>query len=100
MLQADTDQLKKLSTTLDSVSQEIDKIDVRTAGDQIGAALPGCSLGQICAQTGEFTEGAWLRVAQRIQALSAIVKQAADTYQMTDEEFKQRLDAMDFKDRG
>lgn len=44
MPQADIDQLKKLATTVDTVAQEIDKIDVRTTGDQIGAALPGCSL--------------------------------------------------------
>ncbi|WP_369024009.1 hypothetical protein [Nocardia cyriacigeorgica] len=100
MIQADIDQLKKLATTLDTVGQEIDKIDVRTAGDQIGAALPGCSLGQVCAQTGEFTEGAWLRVAQRIQTLSTIVKECADNMQMTDEDFKKKLDTMDFKGRG
>ncbi|MBF6289613.1 hypothetical protein GV791_17010 [Nocardia cyriacigeorgica] len=100
MIQADIDQLKKLATTLDTVGQEIDKIDVRTAGDQIGAALPGCSLGQVCAQTGEFTEGAWLRVAQRIQALSTLVKECADNMQMTDEDFKKKLDTMDFKGRG
>lgn len=100
MLQADTDQLKKLATTLDTVSQEIDKIDVRTAGDQIGAALPGCSLGQVCAQTGEFTEGAWLRVAQRLQKLSSIVQVSAASYVSTDQDFKNMLDSMDFKARG
>ncbi|MFD4430931.1 hypothetical protein [Nocardia sp. NPDC058497] len=100
MLQADIDQLKKLATTLDSVSQEIDKIDVRTAGNQIAAALPGCSLGQVCAQTGEFTEGAWLRVAQRLQKLSNIVQVSAATYVSTDQDFKKMLDTMDFKARG
>ncbi len=100
MLQADIDQLKKLATTVDTVAQEIDKIDVRTTGDQIGAALPGCSLGQVCAQAGEFTEGAWLRVAQRLQALSGLVKQCADNLATTDEDFKKKLDTMDFKARG
>jgi hypothetical protein len=100
VLQADIDQLKKLATTLDTVSQEIDKIDVRTAGNQIGAALPGCSLGQVCAQTGEFAEGAWLRVAQRLQKLSSIVQVSAASYVTTDQDFKNMLDKMDFKARG
>ncbi|MEU3012456.1 hypothetical protein [Nocardia asteroides] len=100
MLQADIDELKKLATTVGTVAQEIDKIDVRTTGDQIGAALPGCSLGQVCAQAGEFTEGAWLRVAQRLQTLSGLVEQSANTLSTTDEDFKKKLDTMDFKVRG
>ncbi|MGQ4600539.1 hypothetical protein [Nocardia sp. R6R-6] len=82
------------------MSTEIDKIDVRTSGDKISEVLPGCSLGQVCSQVGEFTEGAWLRAAQRIQQLSGIVRQSADAYQTTDEDFKKKLDAMDFHVRG
>ncbi|MFC8044663.1 hypothetical protein [Nocardia sp. NPDC057353] len=99
MLQADIDQLRRLATTLDEVGREIDGIDVRTAGDRIAAALPGCSLGQVCAQAGEFSEGAWLRVAQRVQRLGDIVRQSADNIQITEEEFAQRLDTMDFRAR-
>lgn len=97
MLEADMDQLKKLADTLDSVAEEIDKIDVRTTGDQIGAALPGCNLGAICAQTGEFTEGAWLRIALRVRALSGIVRQCADDMDTTDQQFKDKLNTMDFR---
>ncbi|MCC3333403.1 type VII secretion target [Nocardia abscessus] len=100
MLDADIQHLRSLATTLDGISAEIDAIDVRTSADKIGEALPGCSLGQVCSQVGEFTEGAWLRAAQRIQQLSAIVKQSADTYQTTDEDFKKKLDTMDFRVRG
>lgn len=99
MFDADIQQLWALATTLDGVAAEIDKIDVRATGDQIASALPGCSLGQVCAQAGEFTEGAWLRVAQRIQKLSTIVKESTNSYTITDEEFKTRLDAMDFTAR-
>ena len=100
MLEADIDQLKKLASTLDSISGEIDKIDVRANGDKLGAALPGCNLGAICAQTGEFTEGAWLRIAQRVQALSGIVKQCADNMDTTDQQFKDKLNTMNFRIPG
>ncbi|WP_431963333.1 hypothetical protein [Nocardia sp. bgisy134] len=100
MLEADIQELKNLATTLDGVAAEVDKIDVRTTGDQIAAALPGCSVGGVCAQAGELTEGAWLRVAQRIQKLSGIVRQSAETLTTTDDEFKKKLDTMDFTVRG
>lgn len=100
MLEADTDQLKKLADTLDDIGGEIDKIDVRTTGEQIGAALPGCNLGTICAQAGEFTEGAWLRIALRMRALSEIVRQSADDMNTTDQQFKDKLNTMDFRTPG
>ncbi|MGV9926156.1 hypothetical protein [Nocardia rhamnosiphila] len=100
MLEADIDELKKLADTLDSVGGEIDKIDVRTTGDQLGAALPGCNLGTICAQAGEFTEGAWLRIALRMQALSEIVRQCADDMNTTDQQLKDKLNTMDFRIPG
>lgn len=100
MLEADIAQLKDLAATLDSVAGEIDKIDVRTSGDKLAEALPGCSLTPVCAQVGEFAEGAWLRVAQRMQQLSRLVTESANAYEMTDDEFKRKLDTMDFTSRG
>ncbi|MFI1459420.1 hypothetical protein [Nocardia carnea] len=100
MLEADIDQLKKLADTLDDIGGEIDTIDVRTTGDQIGTALPGCNLGTICAQAGEFTEGAWLRIALRMRALSEIVRQSADDMNTTDQQFKDKLNTMDFRIPG
>lgn len=100
MLEADIQQLRTLSVELDDVATQIDAIDVRSQGDQIGVALPGVALGQVCAQAGASTEGAWLRVAQRVQQLSRIVKDSAEAYQITDEEFQRRLNTMDFRTRG
>ncbi|MGX1811848.1 hypothetical protein ACWIGI_39525 [Nocardia sp. NPDC055321] len=96
MFQVDIDELKALATTVTSVGDEIDKIDVRTNGDLIGAALPGIEIGAACARAGEYTEGAWLRVAERLRRLAGIVDQCADDVRVTDAQFKNRLDAMDF----
>ncbi|BCK53202.1 hypothetical protein NWFMUON74_09740 [Nocardia wallacei] len=100
MLKADTDELNKLTATLDDVAAQIDNINVRATGDQIGAALPGCTLGAVCAQAGEFTEGAWLRVAQRIRTLSSKVNAASNLIATTDEQFKQVLDSMNYHGQG
>ncbi|BCK58994.1 hypothetical protein [Nocardia wallacei] len=100
MLRADVDQLNKLVTTLDDIAAQIDNINVRATGDQLGAALPGCALGAVCAQVGEFTEGAWLRVAERIRTLSGLVNMSTHVFSTTDEQFGQILDSMNFHGRG
>ncbi|WP_063066465.1 hypothetical protein [Nocardia violaceofusca] len=100
MLQADIDELNKLVRTLKDVATQVDGIAIRKTGDEITAALPGCTIGPACAQLGEFTEGAWLRVAERIRALSDLVTKSANMYAATDEQFKQLLDTMDFHSRG
>ncbi|TDP42810.1 hypothetical protein DFR75_1011928 [Nocardia ignorata] len=96
MLQVDIDELRKLATTVTSVGEEIDKIDVRTNGDKIGEAFPGIEIGAACAKAGEYSEGAWLRIAQRMRQLAGIVNQCADNVQTSDQEFKNRLEQMDF----
>ncbi|GAD83972.1 type VII secretion target [Nocardia asteroides] len=96
MLQVDIDELRRLATTVTSVGAEIDKIDVRTNGDKVGEAFPGVEIGAACAKAGEYSEGAWLRIAERMQKLAAIVNQCADNVQTTDQQFKNRLEEMDF----
>ncbi|GGK40631.1 type VII secretion target [Nocardia camponoti] len=100
MLKVDIDNLNQLATTVGTAATDIDNLDVRTLGDTIGAALPGCQLGAACSQAGEFVEGAWLRASQRLQKLSTLVRESASAVQLTDEEFKKRLDTMDFVARG
>ncbi|MVU82277.1 hypothetical protein GPX89_34200 [Nocardia sp. ET3-3] len=96
MFQADIDELKKLATTVTSVGDEIDNLDVRTTGDKVGDALPGIPIGAACSQAGEYTEGAWLRIAERMRTLAGIVNQCADDIKVTDTEFKNRLEQMHF----
>ncbi|WP_067839784.1 hypothetical protein [Nocardia lijiangensis] len=100
MFEADVQELGRLSGTVNSVAEEIDKIDVRTSGNKLAEALPGCPVGPACVQSGEFIEGAWMRISQRLQELSTLVWRTAGEYQITDEQFKQRLNRMDFQVRG
>lgn len=101
MLQADIDQLTKLATTLDTVSKDIDAIDVRTTGDKLAEALPGCQpISTACGQAGEFTEGAFLRVAQRVTALGTLINKSATTYALTDEQFRQQMEYMSYRVEG
>lgn len=97
MLTVDLVQLNRLADTVGIVSGEIDKIDVRSSADKIPSALPGCPVGQACVQSGEFIEGAWLRVAQRLQQLETIVRQCSASTHTTETEFADRLNSMDFR---
>ncbi|MFC3961708.1 hypothetical protein [Nocardia jiangsuensis] len=97
MLTADILQLNRLADTVGTVSAEIDKIDVRTSADRIPNALPGCTVGQACVQSGEFIEGAWLRMAQRLHQLETIVRQCSASIHTTETEFTDRLNSMDFR---
>ncbi|MFR9753445.1 hypothetical protein ACL02S_20760 [Nocardia sp. 004] len=100
LLQADIDRLTTLCNTLEDVAGQVDDIDVRTAAKDIAAALPGTPLGAACELATEYTEGAWLRVSQRIGQVSAAVRQTAADLSATDEGFAARLDNFDFHGRG
>ncbi len=100
MLQADIDQINNLVTTVRDVATQVDGIDIRTNGNKFTDALPGCNLGPACAQLGEFTEGAWFRVAERYRTLADLVFGSANLYTVTDEQFKLRLETMDFHPKG
>lgn len=67
---------------------------------KVQACLAGGGLlveiGAACAKAGEYSEGAWLRIAERMRKLAGIVNQCADNVQTTDQEFKNRLEVMDF----
>ncbi|MBO0852163.1 MAG: hypothetical protein J2P18_00155 [Nocardia sp.] len=100
MLKADLDQINKLADTIDDVAKQIDAIGIRAGGDAISAALPGCSIGAECAQLGEFTEGAWLRVSQRLTSVSASVRNTANLFALTDDKFAEQLHRLDFRTQG
>ncbi|MCP2290833.1 Protein of unknown function (DUF2580) [Nocardia amikacinitolerans] len=96
VLHADIDQMNNLATVLNDVGNGIDALEIRTVGDQLAAALPGAPIPATCAKAGEFTEGAWLRVADRIRQLAAITTRCAADFQATDETFAQQLGTMAF----
>ncbi|WP_028477728.1 hypothetical protein [Nocardia sp. CNY236] len=100
LLRADIDGLTALCNTLEDVAEQVDDIDVRTAAKDVAAVLPGTPLGGACELATEYTEGAWLRVSQRIGHVSTAVRQAAADLSATDEGFAADLDAFDFHIQG
>ncbi len=100
MLSADIVQMRQLAVTLDDVATQIDALDVRTVADTLAAALPGCPIPIAVSQAGEYTEGAWLRVAQRIKQISVATTQCANNIQSTDADFQKALDTMRFQIPG
>ncbi|MBF6333357.1 hypothetical protein [Nocardia transvalensis] len=96
LLKADVDQIKALAGTLDDVAAKVDALDVRTPAKGVTGALPGTPLGAACDQATEYTEGAWLRVSQRIGQVSSTMKQTAESLSATDADFKKRLEDLNF----
>ncbi|GAD83451.1 hypothetical protein [Nocardia asteroides] len=95
MLQADIDELGKLVTVLDDVGREVDKRDVRCESDHLGAAVAGTDVAAACVQLGEFIEGAYWRVTNRLQEISKAVSATTSTIQATDEDFAQAMRKFD-----
>lgn len=100
MFKADIDQLNTLAKTLDDAGNAIDAVDIRSALSAVRSALVACDIVQVCDQTGEFIEGAYLRVAERERAIAAKVRSCATDYAMTDDTFKKELDKFDFHSSG
>lgn len=94
-MKVNTDQLRKLATTLNSTADAIDAVDVRSDTSGIAGALPGCSdVSRACVQGGEFTEGAYLCLAGRQRRMAGITTDNANNYQATDERYATELGAM------
>ncbi|WP_282780142.1 hypothetical protein [Nocardia sp. CC201C] len=100
MFEADIEQINGLARTLDEVAATIDAIDVRTSAQSVAAALPGTPLDAACELATEYTEGAWLRASQRIAQISAAMTQVANDVAATDDAFRRRLEAMNFRTGG
>lgn len=95
MLQADIDELGKLVTVLDDVGREIDQRDVRCESDHLGTAVAGTDVVAACVQLGEFIEGAYWRVTNRLHEISTAVTATASSIQATDEDFAQAMRKFD-----
>lgn len=94
-MKVNTDQLRKLATTLNGTADAIDAVDVRSGTAGIAGALPGCAdVSRACVQAGEFTEGAYLRLASRQRRMSGITTENANNYAATDERYATELSAM------
>ncbi|MFI9504767.1 hypothetical protein [Nocardia sp. NPDC052566] len=95
MLKADIDELGKLVTVLDDVGREIDKLDVRSVSDHFDDAMAGTEVGAACRQLGEFTEGAYWRVTNRLQGIANAITTTVSNLQATDEDFAQAMHRFD-----
>ncbi len=94
-MKVNTDQLRKLATTLNASADAIDGVDVRSGTGGIAGALPGCAdVSQACVQAGEFVEGAYTRLAGRQRRMSGITTDNANNYDATDERYAAELSAM------
>lgn len=98
LLQADIDQLNRLSGALNGVGEAIDALEIRSAVAGIHTALPGCeAVAAACTASGESTEWAWLQVAERFRKLSQLVATTAADVNATDQVFEDRLQSMSFR---
>ncbi|WP_067478390.1 hypothetical protein [Nocardia amamiensis] len=93
-MRVDPDQLRALAASMDDIGSMADALDVRTNANAVAGAMPGSPLGAVCATAGEYVEGAWLRMAMRCKRVSNICKGGAGAYEVTDQEFRDRLAAM------
>ncbi|MFD3705791.1 type VII secretion target [Nocardia sp. NPDC058658] len=91
MLNVDPDELRSLASSMESVAGLLDALEVRTAANAVGAALPGADLADVCASSGEVTETAFRRMGARCRRISQIAKGSADTFEITDVEFSKRI---------
>ncbi|NLE78064.1 MAG: hypothetical protein GX610_00505 [Rhodococcus sp.] len=94
-MKVDPEELRALAGVLEGVSSAVDAIEVRTQCDAVAAAIPGTDLGAAAAKAGEFVEGAYLRVADRISQISQIAQGNARNYDVQEGEFLERLTAME-----
>lgn len=93
-MKVDPEQLRALAAALGDVSSAVDGIEVRPQCDAVVDAVPGTDLGSVVAKAGELVEGAYLRVAQRIDQISQIAQGNARNYDVQENEFLERLSAM------
>lgn len=98
MLRADVDELKNLASTIDDVASRIGALTAgkTQAGRAAAAALPGCTLTATIQQAGEFVDGAWYRVTNRLHHLGSVVTESASDYRTTDDQFRDRLASLRF----
>lgn len=97
LLKADKDQMDALVTTLNNVAANIDAIDVRSAATAVAGAFPGTPLGATSEQATEYTEGAWLRVSQRVQEVAHAITNSVISIYGSDEDFARYMRTFDFE---
>ncbi|MGW4249318.1 hypothetical protein [Nocardia sp. NPDC004722] len=100
LLQADIDELHNVANTLSGAATNILNIKAAAAAAGIGAALPGSGLDAVCAQAGQFVDGAYQRVAGKLDQVSMAVGRCATTIHETDAHFADEMRKFDVHRAG
>ncbi len=100
LLQADVDELHKLAGVLASAATNITKVNATYATSGIAGALPGSGLEVACTQAGENIDGAYQRVAAKLNAVSSKIETASQWYLETDTDFAAELRKFDIDPAG
>ncbi|MFE9788656.1 hypothetical protein ACFYO7_25095 [Nocardia salmonicida] len=93
MLAADIVQINEVANKLEGIGNEVDALDIRSSPSP---SLPGTDISALCANLSEHTEGAYLRVAERLKMVAAGMRTCASDLSMTDAEFASSMNGMDF----
>ncbi|EME22362.1 hypothetical protein [Rhodococcus triatomae] len=93
-MQVDPEQLRVLAAGMYESGETIDDIDVRTMIDGAGDFLPGCGVVSAVREAGEFTEGAYLRMAERARLIAFVAKGGANDFEVSEDEFRADLGAI------
>ncbi|WP_405498265.1 hypothetical protein [Nocardia sp. NBC_00511] len=100
LLQLDIEELHKVSDALSNASTEISNIKASDAAQGIDSALPGSGLDGVCTQAGQFTDGAYQRVAGKLTQVSNAIGQCAKTVHDTDTAFADAMRRFDIHQAG
>ncbi|MFI8971846.1 hypothetical protein ACIGO9_03090 [Nocardia asteroides] len=93
VLEADAQQIIEVANKLEGVGNQIDALDIRTTASP---ALPGTDISVLCTELAEKTEGAYLRVAERMKSVATGMRTCAEQISMTDSEFAAKMNEMDY----
>jgi hypothetical protein len=100
LLQADYDEMDKLSSVLINSATMIHAVKAAAAADGIAGALPGSGLDGVCTQAGQFVDGAYQRVADKFKQVCRSIYWATKTFQETDEAFAADMKKFDIQHVG
>ncbi len=94
VMNVDPAELRALAASMDKIGVDIGALTVRATTDALGGVLPGSMLSEVCSTAGANVEDAWQRMAMRCKRVSNIAKGGAANYEVSDQEFRDGLDAM------
>ncbi|MFG1794452.1 type VII secretion target [Nocardia altamirensis] len=94
-MQVNPDELRALAASMDQIGAQMNALTVTAKTSEAGAALPGTAIGTQVVNAGEYAEAVWKQMATRCKRVSNIAKGGATNYEVSDEDFRSGLAAMD-----